>query len=77
MELYKSGGLLSVTSRILVVDMLTKIIPVDLISGVVVLHAETCVSLVLCVPGERLNLLSIAASLRNPARPSSFASIAS
>jgi DNA excision repair protein ERCC-4 len=40
-QLYKSGGLLSVTSRILVVDMLTQKIPVDLITGIVVLHAET------------------------------------
>ncbi|PWN88390.1 DNA repair protein [Acaromyces ingoldii] len=46
-ELYLSGGLLSVTSRILVVDMLNKMIPTDLITGLVVLHAErispTCV----------------------------------
>lgn len=40
------------TSRILVVDMLTKIIPVDLISGVVVLHAETCVYLLLFLSGD-------------------------
>lgn len=39
-ELYLSGGLLSVTSRILVVDMLNKMIPTDLITGLVVLHAE-------------------------------------
>ncbi|KAM0752073.1 hypothetical protein T439DRAFT_312194 [Meredithblackwellia eburnea MCA 4105] len=38
--LYKSGGLLSVTSRILVVDMLNGIIPVDLITGLVIMHAE-------------------------------------
>ena len=39
-ELYKQGGLVSVTSRILVVDMLNGTIPVDLISGIVILHAE-------------------------------------
>ncbi|KAK0530782.1 DNA repair protein RAD16, partial [Tilletia horrida] len=39
-ELYLSGGLLSVTSRILVVDMLNKRIPTHLITGLVVLHAE-------------------------------------
>ncbi|KAI5476750.1 DNA repair protein rad16 [Pseudohyphozyma bogoriensis] len=39
-SLYKSGGLISVTSRILVVDMLNGAIPVALIAGLVVLHAE-------------------------------------
>lgn len=39
-ELYKRGGLLSITSRILVVDMLQNDIPVDLITGMLVLHAE-------------------------------------
>ncbi|PWN52772.1 hypothetical protein IE53DRAFT_311477 [Violaceomyces palustris] len=39
-EIYLSGGILSVTSRILVVDMLSKRIPTDLITGLVVLHAE-------------------------------------
>ncbi|KZT51574.1 hypothetical protein CALCODRAFT_125678 [Calocera cornea HHB12733] len=39
-ELYKQGGLISVTSRILVVDLLQKDIPVDIITGMVVLHAE-------------------------------------
>ena len=39
-DLYKGGGLCSVTSRILVVDMLQSDIPVDLITGIVVLHAE-------------------------------------
>jgi DNA excision repair protein ERCC-4 len=39
-ELYKRGGLLSVTSRILVVDMLQNDIPIDLITGIMVLHAE-------------------------------------
>ncbi|EJT99777.1 hypothetical protein DACRYDRAFT_96032 [Dacryopinax primogenitus] len=39
-EMYKAGGLVSVTSRILVVDMLQRDIPVDKITGMVVLHAE-------------------------------------
>jgi DNA excision repair protein ERCC-4 len=39
-ELYKRGGLVSVTSRILVVDMLQQDIPVPLITGLLVLHAE-------------------------------------
>ncbi|KIM21371.1 hypothetical protein M408DRAFT_80635 [Serendipita vermifera MAFF 305830] len=38
--LYQQGGLISVTSRILVVDMLLSEIPVELISGIIVLHAE-------------------------------------
>jgi DNA excision repair protein ERCC-4 len=46
-ELYLSGGLLSVTSQILVTDMLTKKIPTDIITGLIFLHAEritpTCV----------------------------------
>ncbi len=36
-----SGGLLSITSRILVVDMLAHKIPTALITGMIVLHAET------------------------------------
>lgn len=40
-SMYKQGGVFSVTSRILVVDMLTKKIPVELVTGIVVLHAET------------------------------------
>nr|WJN24990.1 single-stranded DNA endonuclease [Pseudozyma pruni] len=39
-EMYLSGGIMSVTSRILVVDMLSKRIPTGLITGLVVLHAE-------------------------------------
>ncbi|KAJ9098668.1 hypothetical protein QFC21_004316 [Naganishia friedmannii] len=39
-SLYESGGLISVTSRILVVDMLTHNIPTNLITGIIVLHAE-------------------------------------
>jgi DNA excision repair protein ERCC-4 len=46
-ELYLSGGLISVTSTILVVDMLSKRIPTDIVTGLVMLHAEritpTCV----------------------------------
>ncbi|QRV78347.1 DNA excision repair protein ERCC-4 [Ceratobasidium sp. AG-Ba] len=41
-ELYNRGGLVAVTSRILVVDMLKKDIPTEKITGIVVLHAERC-----------------------------------
>ncbi|KAF8871579.1 hypothetical protein BD779DRAFT_1453779 [Infundibulicybe gibba] len=46
-ELYKRGGLISVTSRILVVDMLQSDIPIDMITGILVLHAEKVTPLVL------------------------------
>ncbi|KAG8807434.1 hypothetical protein FRC17_004460, partial [Serendipita sp. 399] len=39
-DLYRQGGLISVTSRILVVDMLLSDISVESISGIIVLHAE-------------------------------------
>ncbi|KAF5388644.1 hypothetical protein D9757_004788 [Collybiopsis confluens] len=39
-DLYKKGGLFSVTSRILVVDMLQNTVPIDMITGIMVLHAE-------------------------------------
>lgn len=39
-ELYLSGGLVSVTSRILVVDMLLKRVPTELVTGLIVLHAD-------------------------------------
>ncbi|KPV71576.1 uncharacterized protein RHOBADRAFT_19268 [Rhodotorula graminis WP1] len=39
-RMYKDGGVFSVTSRILVVDMLKKVIPTALITGIVILHAE-------------------------------------
>ena len=45
--LYKGGGLIMVTSRILVVDMLTGDIPIELISGILVLNAEKVTPLVL------------------------------
>lgn len=38
--MYKQGGLFSVTSQILIYDMLKNTIPVDLITGLIVLHAE-------------------------------------
>ncbi|KAJ1305133.1 hypothetical protein OPQ81_000170 [Rhizoctonia solani] len=41
-ELYNRGGLVSVTSRILVVDMLKRDIPTEKITGIVVMHAEKC-----------------------------------
>ena len=38
--MYLSGGVLFVTSRILVVDMLTKKLPIHLVTGIVVLRAH-------------------------------------
>ncbi|KAJ7088830.1 hypothetical protein B0H15DRAFT_840898 [Mycena belliarum] len=46
-NLYKAGGLFSVTSRILVVDMLQGDIPTERIAGIVLLHAERVTALVL------------------------------
>ncbi|KAF9221255.1 hypothetical protein BS17DRAFT_270634 [Gyrodon lividus] len=46
-DLYKKGGLISVTSRILVVDMLQSDIPTDLITGIIVLRAERVTALAL------------------------------
>ncbi|KAJ6562354.1 hypothetical protein B0H19DRAFT_1144218 [Mycena capillaripes] len=45
--MYKQGGLFSVTSRILVVDMLQGDIPTDRIAGMLVLHAERMTPLAL------------------------------
>ncbi|KAI0797280.1 hypothetical protein BC629DRAFT_1581635 [Irpex lacteus] len=39
-DLYKRGGLLSLTSQILTVDMLTSDIPTHLITGIIMLHSE-------------------------------------
>lgn len=39
-DLYKNGGLISVTSRILVVDMLQSDLPTELVTGLLILHAE-------------------------------------
>ena len=41
-DLYKKGGLVSITSQIFTVDMLSSDIPTDLITGVLILHAERC-----------------------------------
>ncbi|KAH9487436.1 DNA repair protein rad16 [Psilocybe cubensis] len=43
----RQGGIISVTSRILVVDMLQSDIPTELITGMMVLHAEKVTPLVL------------------------------
>lgn len=43
-ELYMSGGLISITSRILVVDMLTSNVPTEMITGLLVMHAEKSVA---------------------------------
>lgn len=37
---YKRGGVLSITTRILIIDMLLDRIPVSEMTGIVVLHAE-------------------------------------
>lgn len=37
---YSKGGIVSVTSRIMVVDMLNKIIPVEHVTGLIILHAD-------------------------------------
>ena len=39
-NLYQNGGLISVTSRILVVDMLQSDIPIELITGILIMRAE-------------------------------------
>ncbi|KAG1731335.1 uncharacterized protein EDB91DRAFT_1154579 [Suillus paluster] len=44
-DLYKNGGLISVTSRILIVDMLQSDIPTELITGIIVMHAEKVTAL--------------------------------
>ncbi|CAZ86654.1 unnamed protein product [Tuber melanosporum] len=43
-EMYKQGGIFSVTSRILVTDMLTDLMDCPKISGVVVLHSERVIA---------------------------------
>ena len=37
------GGIIAVTSRILVVDMLNKVVPLELITGIMVNHAHRSV----------------------------------
>ncbi|KAI0347344.1 hypothetical protein BDW22DRAFT_1351756 [Trametopsis cervina] len=39
-DLYKKGGLVSITSQILTVDMLTGDLPTALVTGIIMLHAE-------------------------------------
>ncbi|KAI3397334.1 hypothetical protein diail_10992 [Diaporthe ilicicola] len=43
-KMYASGGIFSITSRILVVDMLTNLLNVEKITGMVVLHADRIVA---------------------------------
>lgn len=76
--MYKQGGLFSVTSRILVADMLTNKIPVDLITGIVVLHAELYVVASCPSPGRQTADYEffLAASRQLLSRPSSFESTA-
>ena len=49
-ELYKNGGLISVTSRILIVDMLQSDIPTELITGILILHGERCFIVLIISP---------------------------
>ncbi|KAJ2827813.1 DNA repair protein RAD16 [Coemansia furcata] len=39
-QVYRQGGLISVTSRILVVDLLNDIVPIELVTGLIVLDAS-------------------------------------
>lgn len=43
-KMYANGGIFSITSRILVVDLLTNLLNVDKITGMVVLHADRIVA---------------------------------
>jgi DNA excision repair protein ERCC-4 len=43
-KMYASGGIFSITSRILVVDMLTNLLNVERITGLIVLHADRVVA---------------------------------
>ncbi|CAI4211151.1 unnamed protein product [Parascedosporium putredinis] len=43
-KMYSKGGIFSITSRILVVDMLTGLLPPESVTGVVVLHADKVVA---------------------------------
>ncbi|KAK6607488.1 DNA excision repair protein ercc-4 [Botrytis cinerea] len=43
-EMYAQGGIFSITSRILVVDLLTSLLNTETITGVVVLHADKVVA---------------------------------
>ncbi|PKS09506.1 hypothetical protein jhhlp_004123 [Lomentospora prolificans] len=43
-KMYSKGGIFSITSRILVVDMLTSLLPPESVTGVVVLHADKVVA---------------------------------
>lgn len=47
-NLYKKGGLVSLTHQILTVDMLTSDIPTHLITGMIMLHSERCVRCSFC-----------------------------
>jgi DNA excision repair protein ERCC-4 len=43
-KLYANGGIFSITSRILVVDLLTDLLPPESITGMIVLHADKLVA---------------------------------
>ena len=44
LKMYEAGGIFSITSQILIVDMLAGVLPPDKINGLVVLHAERVVA---------------------------------
>lgn len=44
-DIYLEAGVLFVTSRILIVDMLTKVLPIHLVTGIVVCHAHNVLPL--------------------------------
>ncbi|EPE08437.1 dna repair protein [Ophiostoma piceae UAMH 11346] len=43
-KMYAAGGIFSITSRILVVDLLTNLLKPEIVTGIVVLHAERVVA---------------------------------
>ncbi|KAF7557520.1 hypothetical protein G7046_g6006 [Stylonectria norvegica] len=43
-KMYAGGGIFSITSRILVVDLLTSLLPPETITGLVVLHADRAIA---------------------------------
>jgi len=46
---YLKGGLFAVTSRVLVMDLLLEVIPVQMVTGIVVAHADQFVALFVCL----------------------------
>ena len=38
--MYQRGGIISVTSRILIVDLLNQLVPTQLVAGLIINHAQ-------------------------------------